>query len=339
MYWGGNFLAIYKAYDIGDEVLSRPELSNEQIDNIEVVISMVIESLNLNKVFYHVPNERITDLSHPIIKYNKKVFSKKKVKEKKINEVIDSLAGKLLYEEQIEEHNGNRRRNKKIKEGLLFAKHTQEQLILLKFEEVRIMDKTTFQPIEGLSIDKQYYKIVVIKKNSFKDIVVVDKNKVVAKYWALGFLELERQRDSYVNTTDLIKFLEEDELINSKIEFSDTEYEDIKEQIRDYIFDNGSFDKDDVFSSLSFDTKKYAIDSTDLFSKKVFDAMDSDFNIDKKVIIEKYKQTIRVSKTSKIMVDNLYKEIKRGLIEMKGNKLILTIDSDYKEKVRRVLEP
>lgn len=331
-------MTVYKAYDIGDEVVSRPELSGEQIDNIENVISMVVESLSQNKVYYQVPNNKSSDLSHPVVKYNKEIFSKKRVKSDKINLVIDSLAEKLLYEEQVEERNGVRRRNKKIKEGLLFAKHSPEKLILLKFEEVKIMDKTTFQPIEGLSIDKQYYKIVVIEKNGFNNIMVVDKNKVVAKYWALGFLELERQRDSNVNTNDLIKYLEDDTLINSNIDFSDDEYQDIKEQIRDYIFDNSIFDKDDVFSSLSFNTKKHAIDSTDLFSKNTFEVLDSDFYIDKNVVIEKYKRTIRISKSAKIMVDNLHKEIKRGLIEMKGNKLTLTIDGEYKEQVKRMLD-
>ena len=118
-------MTVYKAYDIGDEVVSRPELSGEQIDNIENVISMVVESLSQNKVYYQVPNNKSSDLSHPVVKYNKEIFNnKKRVKSDKINLVIDSLAEKLLYEEQVEEGNGVRRRNKKIKEGLLFAKHS-----------------------------------------------------------------------------------------------------------------------------------------------------------------------------------------------------------------------
>lgn len=38
------------------------------------------------------------------------------------------------------------------------------------------------------------------------------------------------------------------------------------------------------------------------------------------------------------MVDNLYKEIMRDRIEMKGNKLILTIDGEYKDNVKNMLE-
>lgn len=331
-------MTVYKAYDITEDVSARPDLTQEQIENIEIVVKLVLEGLPTNKIYYQVPEQRISDGVHPVIRYNKKVFDKRKPSLKCINEELDCLAGKLLFEEQVEEKDGSRRRNKKIKEGLLFAKHTPEELILLKFEEIKIMDKATFKPIEGLSIDKQYYKIVVIKKNSFRNITVVDRNKVIAKYWASGFLELERQRDAYVNTIDLIASLEQDKLISTNIGFTDAEYQDVKQQIRDYIFESKNFDKDDVFSSLTFDHKKYPIDSNDLFEKTLFSELDADFDLSKEAIIEKYKRTIRISKSSKLMVDNLYKEIMRDRIEMKGNKLILTIDGEYKDNVKNMLE-
>ena len=155
----------------------------------------------INSGLYQVPQNKITDSSHPVVRYNENVFNKRIIVEKSIARELDNLAEKLLFEEQIQIKDGTRRRNKKIKEGLLFAKHTEDSLVLLKFEETKIIDKTTFRPIDGLSIDKQYYKLVIIHKNKYEDIMIVDRNKVIAKYWALGFLELERQRDAFVNTT------------------------------------------------------------------------------------------------------------------------------------------
>ncbi|HGF7585190.1 TPA: hypothetical protein QFP92_002565, partial [Enterococcus faecium] len=128
-------MTVYKAYDITEDVSARPDLTQEQIENIEIVVKLVLEGLPTNKIYYQVPEQRISDGVHPVIRYNKKVFDKRKPSLKCINEELDCLAGKLLFEEQVEEKDGSRRRNKKIKEGLLFAKHTPEELILLKFEE------------------------------------------------------------------------------------------------------------------------------------------------------------------------------------------------------------
>lgn len=331
-------MTMFKAYDVADNVSARDKLSDEQIDNIEVVINMVLNNLPVTKIFYQVPQNRVKDLSHPVVRYNNNVFNKKIRVKKNLARELDYLAEKLLFEEQIEEKNGNRRRNKKIKEGLLFAKHTEDRLVLLKFEETKIIDKTTFRPIDGLSIDKQYYKIVVIHKNKYKDIMIVDRNKVVAKYWASGFLELERQRDSFVNTTDLLDFLEEDKLISKKIGFTEEEYKDVKQQVRDILFDSNSFDKDDIFSSIVIDTNSHQINSNDLFDATAFDVIDSEFKLDKEAFSKKYGKTIRISDSLKIVVANLYEELKDETIELKGSKLTLTISKEYKDKVRSMIE-
>ncbi|MBC1723116.1 hypothetical protein [Listeria seeligeri] len=331
-------MIIYKAFDITDSVNARPELTQEQIENIEQVVRVILNNLPINKIYYQVPEQRVLDEMHPIIRYNEGAFNKTKNNEKNINFELDILAEKLLFEEQIEEKGGKRRRNKKIKEGLLFAKHTPEQLVLLKFEDTQIIDKNTFKPIDGLSVDKQYYKIVVIKKDIYKDITVVDRNKVIAKYWAEGFLELERERDSFVNTMDVLDSLENDELINSDIGFNEKEYKDVKQQVRNFFFESNSFDKDELFSTLNFDSKKFAVDSNNLFESTLFDKIDSDFEINKDVIAKRYKKTIRISKTMKVTVDNLFRELKRENIEVKNNRLSLNIAPEYIDSVKKLLE-
>lgn len=330
-------MAIYRAFDIAESALERPKLNEEQIDNIEQVIRVIIDNLSTNKIYYQIPEHRSDDGSHPIVKYNKNAFIGTEINENKVNSELIYLAEKLLFEEQVLEKNGKRRRNKKIKEGLLFAKHTLNQLVLLKFEDTQIIDKKTFRPIEGLSVDKQYYKIVVIERGSYNNITVVDRNKVIAKYWATGFLELERRRDSHVNTLELIEGLEKDTLINHEIGFSENEYASLKRQVRDFIIENSSFDKEQLFSTLKFDSNKYMVDADDFFDSTLFDVIDADFEINKEVVIKKYKKTIRVSKNSKITVNNLIRELRRDNIELKGSKLILKIDTEYKESVQEII--
>ncbi|MBO6356711.1 hypothetical protein EY693_10290 [Enterococcus casseliflavus] len=331
-------MLVHKAYDVTDVVSARSKLSSEQIQNIELVIKMVLDNLPATKVFYQVPLNREHDNYHPVVRYNKNVFNKKFLNDNNISAELDYLANKLLFEEQVEDNDGSRRRNKKIKEGLLFAKHTKDSLVLLKFEETKIIDKTTFRPIDGLSIDKQYYKIVVINKNVYKDIMIVDRNKVVAKYWAGGFLELERQRDAFVNTSDLLIFLEEDNLINKSIGFTEEEYKDLKQQVREILFDSKTFDKDDLFSSLIIDSKTYQLNSEDLFDDNVFKVIDSEFRLDKDVIIKKYSKKIKISDSVTIMVENLNNEMRRENIELDGNILTLTIDSKYRQNVKEIIE-
>ncbi|EED2404611.1 hypothetical protein G7175_002260 [Listeria monocytogenes] len=330
-------MAIYRAFDIAENASARPKLNEEQIDNIEQVIRVILDNLLTNKIYYQIPEERSEDGSHPIVKYNENAFVGTEINEYKVDNELIYLAKKLLFEEQVVEKDGKRRRNKKIKEGLLFAKHTLNQLILLKFEDTQIIDKKTFRPIEGLSVDKQYYKIVVIDKDNYNNITVVDRNKVIAKYWASGFLELERKRDSHINTLELIEGLEKDTLINHEIGFSANEYANLKQQVRDFIIENSSFDKEQLFSTLKFDSNKHMVDADSFFASSLFDVIDADFEINKEVVIKSYKKTIRVSKSSKITVDNLFRELKRDNIELKGNNLILKIDAEYKGSVQEII--
>ena len=200
-------MKVYRVYEISDVVKDRNKLTEEQIANIESVIKMVMENIISNKVLYQIPIGCDKE-NHPIARYNEKVYNKSKPNETVVLKEMKNLADKLLSAEQIDK-DGSRRRSKSIKQGILFIKHTEEQLILLKVEEAKVLDKITFKAIEGLSIDNQYYKIAVIQKSSNKNIMIVDKNKVIAKYWTTSFLNLERQRDSYTNTTDILEFLED----------------------------------------------------------------------------------------------------------------------------------
>ncbi|MBC1504513.1 hypothetical protein [Listeria booriae] len=331
-------MSLYKAYDITTVVEDRLELDDEQIENMDRVVGLILENLSANKIFYQVPIGREEDESHPIVRYNKKIFNEEEITVEEVSLELDFLANKLLFEEQVQERDGARRRNKNISEGLLFAKHTGKQLILLKLDEAKIIDRITFQPIDGLSLEKQYYKIVVVNKNALSDIVVVDRNKVIAKYWASGFLELERKKDSYVNTTGLIDYLEENKLINLDVDFSEDDYTDVKEQIREYIFENKKFDKETVFASLKFDKDKYEITADDLFANHLFDDIDVEFDIDNDVVVKKYKRTINVSKFVKVSINNLHREMKRGNVKYSGNKLTLTVEAEYKEDVKQMLE-
>ncbi|MBC2163880.1 hypothetical protein [Listeria booriae] len=329
-------MSFYKAYDITTTVNDRQKLSDKQIENMDIIVGMILENLLANRILYQVPSSREEDIDHPIVRYNINVFNNKSITNEIVSDELDILADKLLYEEQVVEPDGTRRRNKKIREGLLFAKQTDKQLILLKFDETKIIDRNTFSPIDGLSLEKQYYKIVVIDKNDMENIVVVDRNKVIAKYWASGFLELERQRDSFVNTTDLIECLEENQLINQNVGLSEEDYDSVKGQILDYIFENRKFDKEEVFASLEFDKEKYEINAENLFEDDIFTNVDEEFDIDNEVLVQRYRRTIKVSNFAKVSINDLPREIKRNSIKLEGNRLILKVDKDYKEEVQKM---
>ena len=112
----------------------------------------------------------------------------------------------------------------------------------------------------------------------------------------------------------------------------------MKQQVRDILFDSTSFDKDDIFSSVRIDANIHQLSSDDLFDNSVFDVIDSEFKLDKDAISKKYRKTIRISDSLKIVVANLNEELKDKTIELKGSKLTLTIDSKYKEKVKSLIK-
>lgn len=330
-------MPFYRAYDIKETVEARETLVQEQVDNIESIISIVEKGINLNRIRYQVPDPD-NSKNHPLVRYNNKVLRKNLIGDKKRISELDILANKLLYAEQVVDNNGNTRRNKKIKEGLLFARCTDKSLTLLKLEEITIVDKVTFKPIDGLSLDKQYYKVVFFEKDNWNNISVVDRNKKVAKYWATTFLELERSRDEYTNTKELLEYLENDKLINfDDIGFEDKEYNEIKCKIRNYILENNIFDKEEIFSSINIDHKKYDVNSDDFFESSVFDSLDTEFSLDKEAIREKYRRRIRVSSDVSVDVGNIYWEKKRNNIRLERNKLVLTIDEKYKKDIENLM--
>lgn len=328
---------IYKAYDIGEKISPREVLSEKQIGNIELVVSAVLKNIETNKILYQVPNEHRHTGEHPVIHYNQIVFKNEKITDEEVITELDYLANKLLVEEQVTDKNGSIRRNKNIKEGLLFVRHKSTQLLLLKFEDTQIIDKETFEPIEGFSMDRQYYKIALLNKNSYTDIIIVDRNKSIAKYWALGFLKLERQRDNFVNTTDLIDSLEKNNLISSKIGLSEEDHNSLKRQIRNYMFENTTFDKENLFSALKYDSSKYSINSEELFNPEIFKLIDSEFSFSKDAIIKQYKKSISISETVKVTIENFNDEVNSETIDVKGGNLILKIDTDSLGKVKAMI--
>ncbi|MGX6972483.1 hypothetical protein [Vagococcus lutrae] len=218
-------------------------------------------------------------------------------------------------------------RNKQITEGNLFIKRESKQLLLLKLENIEVIDKEkNYEMKTSFSTESNYYKGCILGDDLNK-IIIIDKNRFVAKYWREGFLKLSLNRDEYQNSKDLIQLLKEDNLFTNILRTQDN-FQEIKDQTENYIFDKKSFDKVDLAGILR---EQKLIEEKDL--NKIYSdesrKIDTEFSISKKAIREEYNKTIYISQETKIYTTNYDKLIKRQGIEYQDGKIILPVDEDF----------
>lgn len=218
-------------------------------------------------------------------------------------------------------------RNRQITEGYLFIKNENNQITLLKLENIEVVDiEKHYEMKNSFSTESNYYKGCILG-DDLDSITIIDKNKSIAKYWREAFLDLSLNRNEYQNSKELIELLIEDKLITQSLMNGDN-FQQIKEQIEDYIFNSPTFDKLELANRLR---GKKLIDEKDLHnifsdeSKKI----DTEFSISNKALKEKYKKTIHLSKDTKIYTDNYIKLFKRQGIEYHDGKIIITIDEEF----------
>ena len=102
-------------------------------------------------------------------------------------------------------------RNATIREGLLFIKANSNSILIMKLENLTVIDKVTFEIKNELGKEKDYFKVCIFN-GEYSDIKIFDKNKTAAKYWYKKFLKLTRKRTSEDNTIDIIDLLSQDKL-------------------------------------------------------------------------------------------------------------------------------
>lgn len=330
----------YNVYDIGKKANKRASLSNSQIKNIESLIKNKTNSLEGISVTYQLINGTNDNMLYD---FNQKYLAQK-IDEFELDSALDDIAEKLLKAELTGNDSGGLRRNKNITEGILFIKYSFDTLTLLKLESTDIIDRDSFESRQELSSDKEYYKIAVIKKDELDNIIIVDRNKTIAKYWAENFLELARKRDSFTNTEALMKMLEKSEVINEKALKDVESYNQASHLLKEVLYESYYFNKEDLFQTIVQDNTieftSEIVKSDDIFDEKLKDILDDEFDIDKSVVYKYKREKIKVIDEIIIDVKNFEKMKRRKLINFDENEKIITIkvdDENYQRVSKKFL--
>lgn len=238
---------------------------------------------------------------------------------------------------ESEKSSTTRLRKKSIRTGFLFIKESSDSLLLLKLEKTSVADTETFKLVSQLGTEKTYYKACIAKKD-LSTIEIIDKNKKVASYWMSDFLGLKEIRNSRINSLELVKLVESKKLFTEEVRQSNN-FEDILSETKSYIFDNNEFDKSSLIGYLNSknltDIPTHEENYEDCFFAIEASQIDSQFDIDSKVIREQYKDQIRVSSETVIKTDNFEKLKKRKMIRFEDNKIILTVSDEFIDDVKQ----
>lgn len=316
----------YLVFNINEEVTKIP-LTNELVNNLEKTISDILKKANTKSIKYYVEDKK--NKKHPINRLASKIWgSKSKFSEKKFQIEVEKLADKLLEAELTKD---GTTRKKNITKGMLFFKGNKNQVTIIKLESTEIMDNETFELKEALNLDKHYYKITTIKKGQLDNINIIDRNKTVSKFWANEFLELSKVRDSSTNTTIIFEQLKQDTFFTDSIK-ADKNFRKIKQETMEFLEKNKNFTERDLFSFLKIDNQE--ITSDDIINKSVYDEMDDDFDIDKKIVFSNLKGKLKVSNDIDILSNNLAGDIRHKNIILKGNILEVRIQTEYLEEMK-----
>lgn len=301
-----------KVYNISDEI-QEEELNERAVRNISKIF---------DKVFSR------TNISH--LKVNCRVTKDSIIKE--YNQDTESFDLKRFAEKlSSAELKQDGTRNNQIKVGSLFVKREKDQLILLKLENIEVIDRDKdYEMRQTFSTETEYYKGCIFN-NNLNDIIIIDKNKSVSKYWREDFLNLSLIKDEYNNSIELIGLLKEDKVFSEKIRNQDN-YQEIKEATESYLFSSESFDKNDLANKLRAENKIDELHLSDVYSEYT-EEIDADFKVSKKALIEGYKKTIQISSETKIHTDNFQKLIRKQGIEYNDGNIILKVDDDFMENL------
>lgn len=307
-------------FEISSSV-NKVELDQIKINNINNIFTEILTNSSHSSIAAEINDDNcILDLYNT----NKNVFA------------IEEFANTLL---KVEFNSQKGVRKKNIREGFLFIRESASDLVLLKLEKTSVADTETFEMIGQLGTEKSYYKACIFQHNG-TGISVIDKSNRIAHYWIKEFLGLREIRNSKVNTSDLVKFIESDELFADDLKIQEN-FSEVKKETKRYIFENITFEKGDLISHLNSLDLIEVDDSVSNYEAKVFSddssILDYTFAIDQKVLRDKYKGSIEISKETIIKTDNLEKLLNREAITFEENKVILTVSEDYIPKVRALL--
>lgn len=299
---------VVKVFDINENV--REEELNE------------IDIININKVFSKIFAPENTDHLKIDCYANENSILKKYSKNSKGFKLIE-FANELEKAEQKTDGS----RNKQITEGNLFIKKETNRLLLLKLENIEVIDKEKHYEMRNtFSTESNYYKGCILG-DDLQQITIIDKNRSVARYWRETFLDLSLNRDEYQNSKQLIELLKNNNLFASELMQQDN-FHQIKDYTENYIFTNDTFDKVRLSENLSQEKLIEENNLNAIYSEEA-KQIDTQFSLSKLAIKEDYNKTIYVSPDTKIFTENYVRLSKRQGIEYQDGKIILTVDESF----------
>lgn len=319
-------------YQINEEVDKQDITDEKTLENInDRFLDMLGEDL-AGKVgeryHYKIPEEPhfLVDL------YNNHDIEEKAELEKELYLIAKKLLGAELIKSKEK-----KRRNQKIKQGILIIKIDSGKIYFLKLEETKSIDMNNFSEKPSYSADKQYYK-AAIYSGVKDDVIVIDKGNQVAKFWANDFLSLTQVRDSKINTQILIKSIQDESIVNQDL--SVEEKDKVLNSLIRFVKSNSSFSFKDVSSKLiddlNYNDTKASISS--VFNEDVLNKMDSAFNLDE----EKFKLfKVRINVSDNLFVESkdFYDSISKNEITINNvNQLVISIKDSQVSRVKDLIE-
>lgn len=320
-------------YNISDVVTKRTTIDEEQRRNIGKVFNKLLGENELG-----IPGEvrrfvvdSEENKNHKLLTIKNNFFNKDSTDE--LVMFLDSFAEDLLNAELVEV-SGEKRRHKRITQGMLLIKMLASKIIFLKLEEIPSIDKETFEITDSFGIDRKYYKAAIY---SGEEVNVVDKNKTVANYWVDKFLNIKQLRNDFSNTQDLVSVIKDKRLFKREIIESDLG-KVIYKCAQDYIFTESRFDSDDMYNAIMNKIDCDELSKDDIFVLSELNKIDSDFIIDKKIVEDSYKKRLKVNDNITIDSKNIYTAIKAQYLVKEDIYLKVRIESEYLDEIAEMFE-
>ncbi|MGL5896896.1 MAG: hypothetical protein ACRCZN_07985 [Lactococcus lactis] len=324
----------YYVFEIDEEIIERPEPTEEQIHNLEIVFNKLTSNEKISRVLFQIPTYDRENTEHILFECSDRILGLSLEKETLDNEA-KKFAEALRISELVKDCSV---RKESIKKGLLFIKFSSATLYLLKLEKLEGIDLNTYEIETNIITEKNYYKVCIFKKNEFENIVIMDKSKSPAKYWTEQFLRIERKRDNVVNTQELLNNLENENLFNKSAEVEENDLMSIKKQFRNLILSSQNFDIDDYCDKISI-PEKYAFSMHDIINKEIFDNIDTDFDLDWETVQKKYQKEWKLTERITIKTKNIVSDIKAEVIRVdpEAHELTIIIDDSQIKNVEKII--
>ncbi|SJX68669.1 hypothetical protein FM131_04620 [Weissella confusa] len=301
-----------EVYDISDEV-NQEILDDESIKNISKVFDKIFDPNNTAhiKVTSQTKEGSVYELYHGNeVEFDTEIFAKE-----------------LLAAER--KNDGTR--NEQITEGNLFILQENGNLYLLKLENIEVVDKMDhYKMRRSFSTESNYYKGAIFT-GDLKNILIIDKNPRLAKYWSDKFLNVAPIKNEYANTDELIKLIKSDALFSNSV-LDQRNYEEVKRATENYLFDNVDFDKLALSNMLNREKLISEKDLNNIFSEES-QKIDTEFKVSQSAIKQAYKKTTRVSDDTKIYTDNYDKLYGRQEIKFEEGRIIIKVSKDYIDQI------